>query len=118
MAKNKYSGRTINLKFKYDTYETVTRSFTLSSSHYYSDSKTIYKEGKKLWEKEIAVRYKLFDENLKKGGGEKIKGCGGKREIVLRLIGFRMSNLRDDKKSKGMGLDSVSCSLFLLSSLD
>lgn len=101
MARNQYSGRTINLKIKFDTYEATTRALTMN--HYFSDATWLYREGRKLLDKEIQLRHQAFDS------GKPVKGSGGKRDMKLRLIGLRMSNLKDEKKNgKKEGLDSVS----------
>lgn len=49
-------------------------------------------EGERLLKKEIADRVTAFAR------GEKLKGAG--KDLSLRLIGLRMSNLRDDRKEK------------------
>lgn len=81
--------------------------FTSTLNHLHllkSDSDRIAKE---LLDKIISERRIAFDQK------RSVKGCGGKRDIRLRLIGIRMSNLRDDKAlsggKSGMGdLSSVS----------
>lgn len=115
---------------KYDTYERVTRAKTPGSNLFYSDAPTLFRYAlslpvlhlhahlhllksdsdriaKELLDKIISERRIAFDQK------RSVKGCGGKRNIRLRLIGIRMSNLRDDKAlsggKSGMGdLSSVS----------
>lgn len=61
---------------------------------------TISSEGKKLLDKEIANRRQMIARGQTPKGG---------KDFHLRLIGLRLSNLRDEKATKGKGkLDKVS----------
>lgn len=91
---HEYSGRTITLKVKLNTYEVLTRAHTVGKSTYISKTEDLYREGKRLLDAEIKKRHRDFD------AGAKVKGCQGGRELVLRLMGLKMSNLRDDKGKK------------------
>ncbi|KAM0791793.1 hypothetical protein ACM66B_004056 [Microbotryomycetes sp. NB124-2] len=92
--KLEYSGRTLTLKIKTHTFYSISRAKTLGSSIYFSDAATFYAEGKRLLDKEVAERNRL----IAKGGTPK----GGK-DFNLRLIGLRLSNLRDERDSKANG---------------
>ncbi|KAK4050692.1 hypothetical protein OIV83_003418 [Microbotryomycetes sp. JL201] len=92
--KLEYSGRTLTLKLKTHTFYSISRAKTLGSSIYFSDAATFYAEGKRLLDKEVAERSKA----ISKGGTPK----GGK-DFNLRLIGLRLSNLRDERSSKTKG---------------
>ncbi|SCV73369.1 BQ2448_7295 [Microbotryum intermedium] len=81
-----FSGRTITLKLKYDNYDLISRATTLGPSIYTNDARTLYREGKRLLEKEV--------EGWKKERAKGNKTKGGDR-FALRLIGLRVSNLRD-----------------------
>ena len=47
--------------------------------------------------KEIEVRHQTFDL------GKTVKGCQGKRELRLRLMGLKASNLRDESDAAKEG---------------
>ncbi|KDE05235.1 hypothetical protein MVLG_04370 [Microbotryum lychnidis-dioicae p1A1 Lamole] len=86
-----FAGRTITLKLKYDNYDLISRATTLGPSIYTDDARTLYREGKRLLEKEF--------EGWKKERAKGNKTKGGNR-FALRLIGLRVSNLRDMRALK------------------
>lgn len=63
-------------------------------------------EAKKLLDKAVAERASAFDRQ------QKVVGCNGKRELRIRLLGIRMSNLRDEseegKEKAKPGFEGVS----------
>lgn len=79
------------MKIKLDTYDVYTRAH--STSAYISSADDLYRIGKQLLEKEIQTRYALFD------AGKKVKGSKGCRELRLRLMGLRATNLRDESEA-------------------
>ncbi|KAM0747038.1 DNA/RNA polymerase [Meredithblackwellia eburnea MCA 4105] len=94
MKTGQWSGRTLTLTFKLDTYERFTRARTLGKDIYFADADTMYREGKKLLDKEIADRKKALARGIK---------VKGKKEFSLRLLGLRMGNLRDESERKQGG---------------
>ncbi|KAK4055057.1 hypothetical protein OIO90_003398 [Microbotryomycetes sp. JL221] len=93
--KLEYSGRTLTLKIKTHTFHTFSRAKTLGSSIYFSDADTFLLEGKRLLDKEIADRAKAVARGQVPKGG---------KQLSLRLIGLKLSNLRDERsmsKKKG-----------------
>lgn len=86
----------LHRKIKLDTYEVLTRSHTSGSSIYHNSVEDLYRIGKTLLEKELISRYKIFDSD------QTPQGCKGVRDLRLRLMGLRATNLRDeDASSKG-----------------
>jgi hypothetical protein len=62
--------------------------------------------GKELLDKELAARYHAFDS------GKPVKGCRGARDMHIRLMGLRLSNLRDELAGVRTGsLDAVCSTL-------
>ena len=109
ITKLKYSGRTVNLSLKLSTYERMTRSITIGPSTYSNSAEFMYQHAKSLLDTVIRERQNDFDSGIK------VIGCGGKRDLSLRLLGIRMTNLRDDtleKENRKGGLDSVSLFTF------
>ncbi|KAH8923613.1 hypothetical protein BT69DRAFT_147546 [Atractiella rhizophila] len=103
MKEGGWSGRTISLGYKLDTFETFSRASSLPKGRYIHRFEDLYQEGKKILMKELKARQTLFDS------GGKVVGCGGKRELRLRLMGLTMSNLRDEQaiaEQAKKGLDS------------
>lgn len=99
-------------KLKLDTYELLTRAHTSGPSIYHASAEDLYRIGKSLLEKELSVRHKTFDL------GQTVQGCKGSRDLRLRLMGLRATNLRDeDASSKGAtvknALSSVSHTMIL-----
>lgn len=87
MASSEYAGRTLTLKVKWASYQLISRGKTLGPSIYFNDLPTIWHEAKKLFE------LALLEEK------KRLKGAPPK----LRLIGLRMSNLRDEKEGRQGG---------------
>ncbi|KAK4704754.1 DNA polymerase kappa, partial [Phenoliferia sp. Uapishka_3] len=81
---------------KLDSFERITRARTIGKDVYFKDAETLYREGKKLLDKEIS------DRKTAVARGQPVKG---KKELTIRLLGLRVSNLRDDAASTGK-LDS------------
>lgn len=99
-ARLQYSGRTLTLKLKLETYEVLSRSHTPGNGIFFHTFESLYKYGKQMLDTELATRAQQYDE------GKPIKGKG--RDLRLRLMGLKISNLRDDsdeavEKSKGKG---------------
>lgn len=93
MAQSEYAGRTLTLKVKWNTFKLISRAKTLGAGIFFSDLPTIRAEARKLFEQALA------EEKQRLGG----------RMPALRLIGLRMSNLRDEKGGRQGGkLDGVS----------
>lgn len=92
----------INRVYKLDTYEPYTRSHTPGKNIYFSDADRLYKEAKKLLDVAINERAKQFDNKLR------VIGCGGVRELRVRLLGIRVTQLRDTREERKGSLDSVS----------
>ncbi|GAA94069.1 uncharacterized protein L969DRAFT_71614 [Mixia osmundae IAM 14324] len=88
-----FAGRTLTLKFKLSTYEPFTRARTIGQHHLYRDTEQFYKVGKELLDEAITERRKLYDD------GKTPVGCGGTREIELRLLGLRITNLVDQSEA-------------------
>lgn len=102
MARLQYSGRTVTLKLKLETYEVLSRSHTPGNGIFIHTYDQLYKYGKHMLDNEIAVRAQNFDD------GKPIKGKG--RDLRLRLMGLKVSNLRDDSEEaahKGKGRGSL-----------
>jgi len=110
LERTNFSGRTITLKIKMDTYEVFTRAHTSGHNIYISSADDLYKLGKQLLEKELYNRHKAFDT------GQKVVGAKGGRDLRLRLMGLKASNLRDESEvaqqkraTQPKGLEQVSC---------
>lgn len=100
MARLQYSGRTLTLKLKLETYEVLSRSITPGDGVMFHTYDQLYKYGKQMLDNEILSRAQDHE------AGRPIKGRG--RDLRLRLMGLKVSNLRDEsedavKKSKGKG---------------
>ncbi|BGP25712.1 hypothetical protein JCM10295v2_004645 [Rhodotorula toruloides] len=93
LARSEFSGRTITLSIKHDTYERVTRAFTPGKNVWIRSYEDICRLGLHLLRKEMDDRAAAIRR------GEKVKGGKGPR-IKARLLGLRMSNLRDDRVVK------------------
>lgn len=88
LARAQYSGRTLTLKLKLETYEVLSRARSFDPGLEISSADDLYKYGKQLLETEMVARAAAFDD------GKPIKGKG--RDLRLRLMGLKLSNLRDD----------------------
>lgn len=86
LSRLKYSGRTLTLKLKLETYEVLSRSKTVDGIVFHTADQ-LYKYGKVMLDNEIEARAKAVDE------GKAIKGKG--RDLRLRLMGLKVSNLND-----------------------
>ncbi|GAA5991851.1 hypothetical protein JCM5350_002724 [Sporobolomyces pararoseus] len=88
-----FAGRTITLKIKHANYETVTRAKTPGGNIWIKSFKDIYHYGLNLLHKEMKDRQDAITR------GEKVKGG---RNFILnaRLLGLRVSNLRDERIEK------------------
>lgn len=87
-----YSGRTLTLKLKLETYEVSTRAKTLGNGLLFHTAEQLYTHGKLLLDAEIVARAAAYDD------GRPIKGKG--RDLRLRLMGLKVSGLRDDVAAK------------------
>ena len=80
-----------------ETYEVSTRARTLDNGVLFHTADQLYTHGKALLDTEVQARAAAFDD------GRPIKGKG--RDLRLRLMGLKVSGLRDDvahkQKSKG-----------------
>ncbi|GAA5844419.1 hypothetical protein JCM5353_008291 [Sporobolomyces roseus] len=93
LAHAEFAGRTITLKIKHANYETVTRAFTPGRNIWIKSYKDIHHYGLQLLHKEMKDRQAAITR------GEKVKG--GKNFILCaRLLGLRVSNLRDEREEK------------------
>ncbi|GAA5889549.1 hypothetical protein JCM6882_007067 [Rhodosporidiobolus microsporus] len=93
LARAEFSGRTITLKIKHDNYEAVTRALTPGKGVWILSYKDIYEYGLRLFRKEQEDRHAALAR------GEKVKG--GKNVMLKpRLLGLRVSNLRDEREVK------------------
>ncbi|GAA6060585.1 hypothetical protein JCM10212_006820 [Sporobolomyces blumeae] len=88
-----FAGRTITLKIKHANFETVTRAFTPGKNLYMCTFKEIYRHGLQLLHKEMDDRKAAITR------GEKVKG-GTAFVLKARLLGLRLSNLRDEREEK------------------
>lgn len=100
LARLQYSGRTLTLKLKLETYEVLSRSNTPGDGFMFYSYDSLYKYGKQMLDHEMATRAQDHE------AGRPIKGKG--RDLRLRLMGLKVSHLRDDSeeaitKSKGKG---------------
>ncbi|GAA5827398.1 hypothetical protein JCM11251_003793 [Rhodosporidiobolus azoricus] len=96
LARAEFSGRTITLKIKHDNYETVTRALTPGKGVWIGTYRDIYEYGIHLFRKEQEDRRAAFAR------GEKVKG-GKNVALRPRLLGLRVSNLRDEREVKKAG---------------
>ncbi|GAA6015594.1 hypothetical protein JCM11491_007168 [Sporobolomyces phaffii] len=88
-----FAGRTITLKIKHANYETLTRAKTPGHGIWIKSFKDIYRLGLALLHKEMEDRQAAITR------GEKVKG--GKNFVLnARLLGLRVSNLRDERIEK------------------
>ncbi|KAL8276381.1 hypothetical protein RQP46_011226 [Phenoliferia psychrophenolica] len=92
-----YSGRTVTLIFKLASFEKFTRATTIGKETYIPDADTLYREGKKMLDKEISERKMAFKYKKVVKGKPVL-------ELTVRLLGLRVTNLRDDME-KGKSLD-------------
>lgn len=92
LTRLQYSGRTLTLKLKLETYEVSTRAKTLDNGLLFHTAEQLYTHGKMLLDNEVAARAAAFDD------GRPIKGKG--RDLRLRLMGLKVSGLRDDAAQK------------------
>ncbi len=83
-----FDGRTITLVAKHDSYQRFNRAWTNKVTRYYHSADDLY-----------AVAKKQFDLAQKEAAGT---GAGGK--LCLRLIGVRLTNLRDLKEARDGGV--------------
>ena len=100
LARLQYSGRTVTLKLKLETYEVLSRSHSPGNGVFIRTYDQLYKYGKQMLDNEMAVRAQNYND------GKPIKGKG--RDLRLRLMGLKVSNLRDEseeavQKAKGKG---------------
>ena len=97
LARLDYSGKTLTLKLKLETYEVSTRAKTLDNGLLFHTAEQLYTHGKALLDTEVAARAAAYDD------GRPFKGKG--RDLRLRLMGLKVSGLRDDiaVKQKGKG---------------
>ncbi|MBW0485340.1 hypothetical protein O181_025055 [Austropuccinia psidii MF-1] len=86
-----FAGRTLTLKLKLDTFEVLSRSITPASlgRKLLSSADDLYKYSKLLLDREIDNRRSAFDQ------GKSVPGCGGTRELSIRLLGIKVSQLQD-----------------------
>lgn len=91
LSRLKFAGRTLTLKIKLDTFEVLTRSITPThlGPKLLSMADDLYKQAKILLEREIDNRRSSFDR------GKRVVGCGGARELSIRLLGIKISQLQD-----------------------
>lgn len=82
MASLGFSGRTLSLKFKLDTYQSNTRDITPGGGYYFATADQLFKYGWALLEKEIHARNKAYDS----GGPQKPVS----RDLRLRLLGLKV----------------------------
>lgn len=80
----------MTLKLKLETYEVSTRARTLDNGVLFHTADQLYKYGKLLLDHEVAIRNAAYD------AGRPIKGKG--RDLRLRLMGLKVSGLRDDSE--------------------
>ncbi|GAA6010020.1 hypothetical protein JCM10207_007522 [Rhodosporidiobolus poonsookiae] len=93
LAKAEFSGRTITLKIKHDTFQAVTRAFTPGKNQWIMSYKDIFELGLRLLRKEQDDRHAALAR------GDAVKG--GKNVLLRpRLLGLRVSNLRDEREVK------------------
>ncbi|CAH7673310.1 expressed protein, partial [Phakopsora pachyrhizi] len=83
LAQQGFSGRTLTLKVKLDTFEVLSRSITRQSIYSAED---LLKFSSALLEREIVNRQMSYDR------GETVQGCGGNRELTVRLLGLKVRN--------------------------
>lgn len=81
-------------KLKLDTYEVLNRAYTPKGSIYISSFDDLHKVGRQLLETAMHARYQAFDS------GAGVAGCNGVRDLRLRLMGLKASNLRDEREHK------------------
>ncbi|BGO92591.1 hypothetical protein NBRC10512_000586 [Rhodotorula toruloides] len=93
LARSEFSGRTITLSIKHDTYERVTRAYTPGKNVWIRSYEDIVRLGLHLLHKEMDDRAAAIKR------GEKVKGGKGSK-LKARLLGLRMSNLRDEREVK------------------
>uniref|UniRef100_A0A0K3C6K6 DNA polymerase kappa n=1 Tax=Rhodotorula toruloides TaxID=5286 RepID=A0A0K3C6K6_RHOTO len=93
LARSEFSGRTITLSIKHDTYERVTRAYTPGKNVWIRSYEDIVRLGLHLLHKEMDDRAAAIKR------GEKVKGGKGS-QLKARLLGLRMSNLRDEREVK------------------
>ncbi|GAA5980773.1 hypothetical protein JCM11641_002643 [Rhodosporidiobolus odoratus] len=93
LSRAEFSGRTITLKIKHDNYESVTRAYTPGKGAWIMQYREIYEHGLRLLRKEQE------DRRIALAKGEKVKG-GKNVALKPRLLGLRVSNLRDEREVK------------------
>jgi DNA polymerase kappa len=85
-----FSGRTITLKLKLDSYKPMTRAYTKSAHAFFSSYDDLYRIGTELLHHELATTGQT----------------GSQENLRLRLMGLRVTNLRDELDRKEVaGLD-------------
>ncbi|GAA5875360.1 hypothetical protein JCM8547_003214 [Rhodosporidiobolus lusitaniae] len=93
LGRAEFSGRTITLKIKYDNYETITRAFTPGSGIWIYKYREILEYGLRIFRREQESR------RASVASGDQVKG-GQKAVAKMRLLGLRVSNLRDEREVK------------------
>ncbi|CAD6581192.1 MAG: hypothetical protein CYPHOPRED_001511 [Cyphobasidiales sp. Tagirdzhanova-0007] len=88
LARLKYSGRTLTLKLKLETYEVLSRAKTIDGA--FSNAEQLYRFGHHLLDSEMIARATAYDQ------GKPYKGKG--RDLRLRLMGLKVSNLKDESE--------------------
>ncbi|GAA5992880.1 hypothetical protein JCM10908_001386 [Rhodotorula pacifica] len=91
VARSQFSGRTITLSIKHDNFQRVTRAFTPGNNIWIHSYQDMVRYGLMLLHKEMEVRAAAIKR------GEKVKG-GQNPVIKARLLGLRLTNLRDDRE--------------------
>ncbi|GAA5839368.1 hypothetical protein JCM9279_005919 [Rhodotorula babjevae] len=90
LKRSGFSGRTVTLRIKHANFQSVTRAKTKGKNIYVHDYKDLVEFGIMLLHKERADRAKAIK------AGQEVKG-GTNPILNVRLLGLRVSNLRDER---------------------